>query len=119
VTIHCDLAAERWHTLEFVEQMANVGSEVGRALRSQRAGNRELSQRALELFDLTSVDLRWRGPRLREIRRAREEFCRLYLDEEEEGSWAGFEKYFLAFAIAARRPRRLSGRAAPTTRPAP
>jgi len=103
--------------------MANVGCEVGRALRSRRSGNSERSQRAfehaLELFDLTSVDLRWRGPRLREIRRAREEFCRLYLDEEEEGSWAGFEKYFLAFAIAARRPRRLSGRAAPTTRPAP
>ena len=90
--------------------MANVGSEVARTLRSRRSGNRERSQRAferaLELFDLSSADPRWRGPRLREIRRAREEFCRLHLGDEEDRSWDGFEKYFLAFAVAARHPRR-------------
>ena len=114
MTGHRDLAAGRWRTLEFVEQMANVGSEVGRALSSRRSGNWERSQRAferaLELFDLTSADPRWRGSRLREIRRAREEFCRLHLEEQEEASTAGFEKYFLAFAFSARRPDRGAGR---------
>jgi hypothetical protein len=61
--------------------------------------------RTLELFDMTSSDPRWRGTRLREIRRAREEFCRLFLEDGDERSIAGFERYFLAFAVVARRRR--------------
>jgi len=60
--------------------------------------------RALTLFDLTVADDRWRGPRRREILRAREEFCRLFFDPDVAPNSAdGLTKYFLAFAVNARR----------------
>ncbi|HEX5177952.1 MAG TPA: hypothetical protein VFW04_01370 [Gemmatimonadaceae bacterium] len=105
--LHAD-AARRWNTLELVEQLAHVGSEVDRAIRAYNAGNRNRFDgalaRALELFDLTAADNRWRGARRREILRARSEFCRLFFDESvSPDSAAGLSRYFLHFAIAARR----------------
>ena len=100
-------SAARWHTLPLVEQLGNVGSEVERAIRAHQDGKaarfERALDRALELFDLTASDPRWRGRRLREILRAREEFCRLFFDQEvPPGSIEGLRKYFLAFAFAAR-----------------
>jgi len=105
--LHAD-AARRWNTLELVEQLAHVGSEVDRAIRAYNAGNRNRFDgalaRALELFDLTAADNRWRGARRREILRARSEFCRLFFDDSASpDSAAGLSRYFLHFAIAARR----------------
>jgi hypothetical protein len=102
------LAGGRWQTLTIFEQMGNIGSEVERAIRAHHAGRQdrfELAlERALELFDLTAADDRWRGCRRREILRAREEFCRLFFDPEPPaGSAEGLKRYFLAFAIAAHR----------------
>ena len=104
--IHRD-AAERWGQMALVEQMAHVGSEVERAIRAHESGNlarwENALARALELFDLTVTVQRWRGPRRREILRAREEFCRLFFDAEvPPGSARGLRSYFLAFAVAAR-----------------
>jgi len=101
-------SAERWQTLTLVEQLAHVGSEVERAIRTHSSGNRVRFEgaltRALELFDLTAADERWRGPRRREILRAREEFCRLFFDADVPWDSArGLQRYFLAFATAARR----------------
>ena len=101
-------AASRWGQFALAEQMGNVGSEVDRALRAHGARNAERLHhamgRALELFDLTVADERWRGPRRREILRAREEFCRaLFADELSADSIAGLQRYFLAFAVLARR----------------
>jgi hypothetical protein len=60
--------------------------------------------RALELFDLTATDARWRGARRREILRAREEFCRLFhATDVAPASAEGLRRYFVAFAVAARR----------------
>jgi hypothetical protein len=103
--------AERWRTLSLVEQMGNVGSEVQRAIRARELGRQDRFDsalaRALELFDLTANDPRWRGPRRREILRAREEFCRLFFDPSvPASSAAGLNRYFLAFATAARRQAR-------------
>lgn len=103
-------SADRWHTLPLMEQLANVGSEVERSIRAHEAGNearRSLAiARALDLFDQTAADARWRGRRRREILRAREEFCRLFFDlEVPAGSAGGLRRYFLAFAVAARRGR--------------
>ena len=70
---HKELAAGRWHQLSLKEQMGNIGSEVSRAARWQEKDEklfRGATERALELFDLTLVDPRWRG-RLWEINRAR------------------------------------------------
>ena len=74
---HRDLAAGRWGQLSLTEQLGNVGSEVGRMLRSRGRDDRLMwnaFDRALELLDLTLADLRWRD-RLREIARAREVLC--------------------------------------------
>lgn len=104
---HQDLAAGRWHTLTLVEQFANIGSEVDRAIRAHHnnrvARRDEAITRALELFDLTAADERWRGPRRRELLRTREEFCRLFFaDDVPAGSAESLRKYFLYFGIAAR-----------------
>jgi len=101
-------AARRWNTLPLVDQLAHVGSEVDRTIRAHASGNRlrfdGALSRALELFDLTAADERWRGARRREILRARSEFCRLFFDDSvSPDSAAGLSRYFLQFAIAARR----------------
>ncbi len=108
MTLHTDLAASRWAALSLAEQLANVGSEVERALRAwdaKRADRFDHAEaRALELFDLTAADERWRGPRRREILRVREEFCRLFHgDDPPSGSARGLQEYFLQFAALARR----------------
>jgi hypothetical protein len=106
--VHETLADGRWRTLTIHEQMGNIGSEVERAIRAHQAGRQDRFEhaldRSLELFDLTAADDRWRGPRRREILRAREEFCRLFFDPDPPaGSADGLKRYFLAFAVAARR----------------
>lgn len=105
---HSGLSAGRWETLSLVEQLANVGSEVARAIKAHDAGHFDRRDaavdRGLELFDLTAADKRWRGPRLREVLRAREEFCRLFWgDAVPPGAAASLDRYFLHFAVAARR----------------
>ncbi len=108
-TLHTGLAAGRWHELSLMEQLANIGSEVGRATRAKALGNEarfaSALDRALELFDLTLADERWRGRR-REIARAREVVCDFVVGHNEYGSTAeSLDAYFLPFAVAARRPQ--------------
>ena len=110
-------AAESWPRLELVEQLGNVGTEVERAIRAHRAGRADRFEsalaRALELFDLTAADPRWRGHRCQEILRAREEVCRLFFDPDvPPDSARGLSRYFFGFAWAARalHHRRRSGR---------
>ncbi|MCL2057799.1 MAG: hypothetical protein FWH01_01905 [Oscillospiraceae bacterium] len=64
---------DKWASLSLVEQMANIGSEVGRAIKSRDGA----IERALDLFSATAVC--HSGLRLREILRARDEFLRLFL----------------------------------------
>ena len=108
-TLHASLAAGRWFELTLMEQLANIGAEVGRATRAKAQGNEQrlagALDRALELFDLTLADNRWRG-RLKEIARAREVVCDFLVGDNEYGSTAeSLDRYFLPFAIAARRDR--------------
>jgi hypothetical protein len=106
---HRDLANGRWRELSLAEQLGNVGSEISRALKwSSR--NPELAQaalyRALELIDLTLDDPRHRqsAPRLREIARAREVVVDFLAGSNQYGSTGpSLQKYFDAFALAARR----------------
>jgi hypothetical protein len=105
--VHTTLAAGRWHSFSLMEQLGNVGSEVDRALRAHAQGRRERAERAvdraLELFDLTASDPRWKLHQRREILRAREQFCRVFYDETAEPDLGSYlSKYFLQFAIAAR-----------------
>lgn len=99
---------DRWHTMTVSEQLANVGSEVERALRARDAGKEQRLNgaltRALELFDLSATDPRWSLARRREILRAREQFCAILFDPSvPDASAEGLRKYFLAFAAAVRR----------------
>jgi S-adenosylmethionine:diacylglycerol 3-amino-3-carboxypropyl transferase len=108
-TSHATLAAGRWATLTLAEQLANVGSEVDRAVTAWGARRMDRFERALaralELFDLTAADPRCRGHRRREILRAREESCRLFFDDEvPSDAVRTLQKYFLQFALLARRP---------------
>ena len=108
-SLHAGLAAGRWFELSLLEQLANVGSEVGRATRAMSSGNEQRRaaalDRALELFDLTLADDRWRARR-KEIARAREVVCDFLVGDNEYGSTAqSLDRYFLSFAVAARRNR--------------
>ena len=92
-----------------VEQLGHIGSEVSRAVRWQ-SRNPELARgalyRALELFDLTLADRPYRQSRarLREIARAREVVADFLAGPNQYGSTAAsLQKYFDAFAVAARR----------------
>lgn len=104
---HSALGTGRWQTLTLVEQLAHVGSEVERALRAHEQGRADRFDhaltRALELFDLTAADDRWRGPRRREVLRAREESCSVFFgDNTAPGASDYLRKYFVQFAVAAR-----------------
>lgn len=110
-TSHPTLAAGRWATLTLAEQLANVGSEVQRAVTAWAAGRTDRFERALtralELFDLTAADPRSRGHRRREILRAREEVCRIFFGEAmPAASVHSVQRYFLEFAVLARQPTR-------------
>jgi hypothetical protein len=106
---HRELAAGRWFRFSLVEQLANTGSEVERALNWKQRGNAEYStraiERALELLDLTIADARHRE-RLRELTRVREVLVDyFYADNRYGSSPARWRTYFNAFACAARAGR--------------
>lgn len=106
MAIHQEQAAGGWHQRSLIDQLANVGSEVGR-IRKWQGRNAELCEkafvRALELLDLTITDSRWQGRR-KELTRARTFLCDAMDGGREHGSTLqALDRYFLAYAVAARR----------------
>jgi len=104
-THHKGLVSGRWQALTLAEQMGNIGSEVSRASLKQEKEKEFQSavERALELFDLTLADPRWKG-RCREIARAREVFCDAALGGGTyKNSLSDLVSYFDEFAIMARK----------------
>ena len=103
---HKELAAGRWSKLSLVEQMANIGSEVERAINWRNKNNSAYSQkafdRALELVDLTiSSDKPF--PALKELTRLREVLVDCFVfDNSYNSSDKNWRNYFLAFNYAAR-----------------
>lgn len=107
--IHAGLAGGRWATLSLAEQLGNVGSEVGRALRAKRRGDDQKMwaalERALELLDLTIGDQTDRARR-RELCRAREVLCDFLVgDNACRSTEDSVDSYFMKFALAARLDR--------------
>jgi len=103
---HPELAAGRWTTMPFISQMANVGSEVERALKRRESGEVKSCMlafdRAIELLELTIADERNRD-RVGELARAREVLADNLAGENTYRTTDEFwRKYFGAFAWAAR-----------------
>jgi hypothetical protein len=106
---HKELAAGRWKKLSLAEQMGNIGSEVARAIRGFRKKDEKYFQiafeKALELFDLTLEDDRWKGARRKEIARSREVFCTLLIDSSSvkdlDRELDSLDEYFLQFGVLA------------------
>lgn len=110
---HPSLAAGRWQSFSLMEQLANIGSEVERALNWLNKNNPEYSRlafvRALELLSLTIADPRHRH-RLKELTRLREVLLDFFLGNNEfhstEKSW---RNYFYGFAHASALKKRKVG----------
>lgn len=104
---HAELAAGRWARMPIIEQLANIGSEVERALNWKAKNNadysRRAAERALELCDL-SLDAPLKASQLREIARMREVLADFFYGPNSYSSTdTSLRKYFAAFTYAARR----------------
>ncbi len=105
MTHHKSLSEGEWRKLSLLEQLGNIGSEISRAGRWQGKDEELFNgavERALELFDLTLEDPRWRK-RMREIARVREVFCDTVFGKKEyQSSLEDLLRYFDQFAYAVR-----------------
>ena len=103
--IHKEYAAGRWFAFSLLEQLANIGSDVDRAIRWKQRGKNEDSQaafeRALELMYLTIADPKNKR-RLKEIVRAKEMFIDYFLFDNTYGFTDEFwQNYYYQFSYAA------------------
>lgn len=104
---HKNLAEGRWSQLSFCEQMANIGSEISRALNWQRKNNENYSQkaviRALELISLTidSVSVKSHIKELTRLREVINDY--FYGNNQFSSSKVLWEKYFDHFNYVARK----------------
>jgi|SRR3989344_3428269 len=103
---HKFLAKGAWNKLSLHQQLANVGSEVERAIKWRSKNNlnfsRQAFNRALELFDLTLGDKK-NKKRLKEISRARELFADYIIGENiYNSSDELWQKYFYSFNYLSR-----------------
>jgi len=99
------LDSGRWFEFSLIEQMANIGSDVERAIQWKKKGNEEYSKnafnRVLELVDLTTADPKNRN-RLKEVVRFREMFIDYFLFDNTYSFTDEFwQKYFYQFNYAA------------------
>ena len=103
--IHKKLAKGGWHKLTFFEQMANIGSEVERAIKWKTKDNRNYSrlsfERVLELLDLTIDGAK--KSRLKELTRLREVLVDYFAYKNiYRSSEKNLHNYFYGFNYAAR-----------------
>jgi len=98
---HKELSNGKWQEFSFAEQMANIGSEVERAIKWKNKNKPERSQsaffRALELMDFTISD-KCNINRLDELCRTREVLVDYFFsDNQYKSSDTLWQKYFRAF----------------------
>lgn len=102
---HKELEAGKWAELSFLEQMANIGSEVSRASNWKTKQNEihanKAFERALELIDLTFL-CGHRETVIKELCRTREELC-LHFYESSAEEFNKLNRYFMPFAVAVRK----------------
>ena len=105
MTIHKELASGRWFELSLIEQLANIGTDIERAIRWKQKGNAEYSRqafdRALDLIYLTVEDPK-NIKRLKEILRTREALIDHFVyDNDYNTTEQQWQKYFYQFNYAA------------------
>lgn len=102
---HKNLAGEKWNSLSFFEQMANVGSEIERTIKwkDKKAEYSRLAfERALELLDFTIADAKNRV-KLGELLRTREALAdHFFFNNEYNSTDEIWQKYFFSFTWATR-----------------
>lgn len=107
---HWTIDVDRWAAMPLMEQMANIGSEVGRAGKWLAKDKLQIAEgayyRGLELMDATiksgRINMASRSCLLLELCRARDLFSESFLNRDLNG--LGYlEKYFGQFAMAVRR----------------
>lgn len=103
---HKDLASGRWNNLSFFSQMANIGSEVVRALNwtgRDKKNSQLAAERAIELMDLTIDDKKnHTHSRLTELLRLRDFIADFFFfDNEYKSTPESWHNYFNAFTFAA------------------
>lgn len=103
------MTLEKWNKLRFAEKMANIGSELNRAMHWHKLGEKDNAEKAmarvLELIDLTIFSSEWQT-RFYELLRLREIICGLFLGKNEfKVSDGQLKKYFLDFALLPRTKR--------------
>jgi hypothetical protein len=107
---HKHLANGRWFELNLMEQLANVGAEIGRAINWRKKGNRQYSEQAffrgLELLSLTIDDPKNKNHRLKELCRLKETLGDYFMgDNQYKSSDESWNKYFYQYNYAARRSK--------------
>lgn len=104
---HKTLANGGWAKLSFCLQMGNIGSEVSRSLKWFGKNEKRFKvsfERALELFDLTIEAAQddassSRSAKLKEVCRAREEFCDYFFGNSWGTDPKKMMRYYDQFAI--------------------
>lgn len=103
---HPLIAQDKWNALSTVEQMANIGSEVSRAINWKNRDEESMRfavYRAIELLTLTAKDTKNTNG-LKEILRVKECLGDYFLGGNSyKFTDAWWQKYFLEFALGARR----------------
>ena len=93
-----------WQSKPYLEQMANIGSEVYRAIKRRNKNNKEYADiafiRSLELFDL-SKGSKLTPSQYRELTRMREIWVDYFkYDNEYNSTDEDINKYFMYLTIA-------------------
>jgi len=103
---HKNLAQGKWFDFSLMEQFANIGSEIERAIKWKNKNNLDYSQKAfergLELLDLSISDKKNKN-RLKELLYLREMLSDyFFFNNEYKTNDKSWQKYFYAFNYAVR-----------------
>lgn len=106
---HPGLNLDQWTKLSLPEQMANIGSEIERAISWREKKNKEYSEkanlRALELLSLTIKGAK-SFPQIKEVARVREAWLDYFVGKNQfKQTKSQWRKYFMNFNYLARTKR--------------
>ena len=110
--LHKDLTPAHWFSFSLDRQLANVGTDVSRAIRWKAENNKENSraafERSLELLCLSISDPKYTPSTLKELCRLKELLTDYFIfDNQYKSDDTFFERYFYYFSYRAAAERGL------------